>query len=156
MLESRDALDWHFLGEIDASNNAYGRMWECPDFFELDGMHVLLVSPQEMYAREDFHAGFGTVAITGSFDENSCRFERSHVQPVDYGLNYYASQTFLAPDGRRIMVGWLDNWETCKEAPRRHALYGQMTVPRELRIENGHLMQRPVREIANLWQDTVT
>ncbi len=155
LMESADGLDWRFVGEIDASRGEYGRMWECPDFFELDGTHALLVSPQEMQARGEFHAGFGTVAFLGSFDEKECRFEREHIQPVDYGLNYYASQTAQGPDGRRVMIGWMDSWETCKEAPRRHPWYAQMSVPRELRADNGRLMQRPVREIETLWQDTV-
>ncbi len=155
LMESRDGLDWRFIGEIDASNKEYGQMWECPDFFELDGSHVLLVSPQEMHAREEFHAGFGTVAILGTFDEKDCRFTRTNIQPVDHGLNYYASQTMQAPDGRRIMIGWMDSWETCKEAPRRHPWYAQMSTPRELRVENGRLMQRPVREIESMWQDTI-
>ncbi len=155
LMESKDALNWRFVGEIDASSVEYGRMWECPDFFPLDGQQVLLVSPQEMHAREEFHAGYGTVCILGSFDEKDCRFERDSVQPVDHGLNFYAPQTLLAPDGRRIMVAWMDNWETCKGAPRRHPWYAQMTVPRELRIENGRLCQLPVREIETLWQDTI-
>jgi len=155
LFESQDGLDWRFRGEIDASCNKYGRMWECPDFFPLDGKQVLLVSPQEMQAREEFHAGFGTVALLGSFDEKDCRFERESLQPVDHGLNFYASQTTLAPDGRRIMIGWMDNWETCKEAPRRHEWYAQMSVPRELFIRDGRLMQLPVREMENLWRDTI-
>ena len=155
LMESRDGLDWRFIGEIDASCREYGNMWECPDFFALDGKHVLLVSPQEMRAREEFHAGFGTVAFVGDFDGADCRFERKNVQPMDHGLNYYASQTLLTPDGRRVMIGWMDNWETCKEAPRRHPWYAQMSVPRELWVENGRLMQRPVREIGTLWADTV-
>ena len=155
LLESRDGLDWRFVGEIDASHEEYGRMWECPDFFPLDGTQVLLVSPQEMHAREEFHAGFGTVCILGDWNEKDCRFERKHIQPVDHGLNFYAPQTVLAPDGRRVMIGWMDNWETCKEAPRRHPWYAQMSVPRELRVEKGRLMQRPIREIETLWKDTV-
>ena len=156
LMESRDGLDWRFVGEIDASCKEYGKMWECPDFFNLDGSQVLLVSPQEMQAREEFHAGFGTVALLGSFDEKECRFDRKSVQPVDHGLNYYASQTVLGPDGRRIMIGWMDSWETCKEAPRRHPWYAQMSMPRELRVENGRLMQQPVREIKGLWRDTIS
>ena len=152
---SKNGLEWVFLGEIDASCSEYGRMWECPDFFPLDGKQVLLVSPQEMHAREEFHAGYGTVALLGSFDEKDCRFVRESVQPVDHGLTFYAPQTVLAPDGRRIMIGWMDNWETCKEAPRRHPWYAQMSMPREVFIRNGRLMQRPVREIESMWQSTV-
>ena len=155
LFESRDGLDWRLRGEIDASCDEYGRMWECPDFFPLDGKQVLLVSPQEMYAREEFHAGFGTVALLGSFDEKECHFERESVQPVDHGLNFYAPQTTLAPDGRRIMIAWMDNWETCKEAPRRHEWYAQMCAPRELFVRDGRLMQLPIREMENLWQDTI-
>ncbi len=155
LMKSRDGLDWHFVGEIDASHDEYGRMWECPDFFELDGKHVLLVSPQEMYAREEFHAGYGTVCIVGTFDEKHCVFDRQSVLPVDYGLTFYAPQTTLAPDGRRIMIGWMDNWETCKEAPRRHPWYAQMSAPRELSIRNNQLCQRPVKEMESMWQDTI-
>ncbi len=155
LMESKDGLEWSYVTEIDACRKEYGRMWECPDFFPLDGTQVLLVSPQEMHAREDFHAGFGTVCILGDWNEKDCQFERKHIQPVDHGLNFYAPQTVLAPDGRRVMIGWMDNWETCKEAPRLHPWYGQMSAPRELRIEKGRLMQRPVREIKTLWQDTI-
>ncbi len=155
LMESPDGLDWRFVTELDASRGEYGRMWECPDFFPLDGRQVLIVSPQEMHAREEFHAGYGTVCILGSWDEKDCRFERTDIQPVDYGLNFYAPQTALAPDGRRIMIGWMDNWETCKEAPRRHPWYAQMSAPREVFMRRGRLCQRPVREIETLWQDTV-
>ncbi|MBQ9264192.1 MAG: glycoside hydrolase family 32 protein [Clostridia bacterium] len=156
LFSSADGLNWQFEGEIDSSREEYGHMWECPDFFPLDGKQVLIVSPQQMHAREEFHAGYGTVALLGAWDEAHCQFERETVQPVDHGLNFYAPQTVLSPDGRRIMIGWMDNWETCKGAPRRHAWYAQMSVPRELRIEKGRLMQRPVREIESLWQDTVS
>ena len=155
LFASRDGLDWEFRGEIDASRGEYGQMWECPDFFPLDGKQVLLVSPQEMHAREEFHAGYGTVALVGTFDEKNCDFRREVVQPVDHGLTFYAPQTTLAPDGRRIMIGWMDNWETCKEAPRRHPWYAQMSMPRELFLDRGRLCQRPVREIETLWKDTV-
>ena len=155
LFSSGDGLDWTFECEIDSSRNEYGRMWECPDFFPMDGKQVLIVSPQEMHAREDFHAGYGTVALIGSWDAKNKEFKRETVQPVDAGLNFYAPQTTLAPDGRRIMVGWMDNWETCKEAPRRHPWYAQMSVPREIWLKDGRLMQRPVREIEGMWLDTV-
>ena len=155
LFESHDGLDWRFLTELDASHKAYGRMWECPEFFPLDGKQVLLVSPQEMHAREEFHAGYGTVALIGNYDREQHIFTRESVQPVDHGLSFYATQAVLSPDGRRILIGWMDSWETCKEAPRRHPWYAQMSMPREARIENGRLVQRPVREIETLWRDTI-
>ena len=155
LFSSKDGLAWRFMGEIDSSRKEYGRMWECPDFFTLEDRHVLLVSPQEMRAREEFHPGHGTVAILGRFDKQNYRLVRQSVQPADHGLNFYAPQTVLSPDGRRIMIGWMDNWGTCKNAPRPHPWYGQMSAPRELFIKGGRLMQRPVREMEKLWLDTI-
>ena len=153
LFRSDNAVDWQYVGEIDSSLGEYGQMWECPDFFTLNGRQVLLVSPQEMTARDDFHPGYGTVVVTGSFDEADCRFTRKSIHPIDFGFSFYAPQTTLAPDGRRIMIAWMENWETCRLAPRPHPWFSQMTLPRELSIENGRLLQRPVREIETLWQD---
>jgi beta-fructofuranosidase len=154
MFESEDALKWSFVTELDSTNNEYGRMWECPDFFELDGVQLLLTSPQEMQATTDgeFHAGYGTVAVLGSYDKHSHTFTRSAIQPIDYGLDFYAPQTTLAPDGRRIMIGWMENWEACGGRPRRHKWFGRMSLPREISVKNGRLYQMPVRELSSLWQ----
>ena len=151
----KDGIHWDFRGEIDASRGEYGKMWECPDFFRLQDKQVLMVSPQEMHARDEFHPGYGTVAILGDWEEETCRFSRTSLQTVDHGLNFYAPQTLQAPDGRRIMTAWMENWETCGGEERRHAWYGQMICPRELSIRKGRLYQEPVREIRNLWRDEI-
>ena len=155
LYQSEDGLQWSFVTELDSSDNTYGRMWECPDFFRLDGYDVLLTSPQEMRATGEFHAGYGTVAVLGHYDAEARRFTREAIQPIDNGLDFYAPQTILAPDGRRIMIGWMENWETCNGAQRNHPWFGRMSLPRELSVRGGRLVQRPVREIESLWQDTV-
>ena len=149
LFESPDALHWTFVTELDSSDNEYGRMWECPDFFPLDGKQLLLVSPQEMQANRDgeFHAGYGTIALLGHWDAGTRTFTREQVQPIDHGLDFYAPQTTLAPDGRRIMVGWMVNWETCGSEPRVHPWFGRMSLPRELHLRHGRLYQTPVREL---------
>lgn len=155
MYQSEDGLQWTFVTELDSSNNTYGRMWECPDFFHLDGYDVLLTSPQEMQATGEFHAGFSTMAVLGHDDAETKQFHREAIQPVDNGLDFYAPQTTLAPDGRRIMIGWMENWETCNGAQRNHPWFGRMSLPREINVRDGRLVQQPVREIEGLWQDTV-
>ena len=62
----------------------------------------------------------------------------------------------LTPDGRRILIAWMENWATVNEAPRRHRWFGCMTMPRELFLQNGRLYQRPAREIEALWQNTIS
>ncbi len=153
LYESDDAFKWKFCETIDKCENKYGKMWECPDFFELDGNEVLLVSPQDMEASEpEFHAGNGTLVLLGHKGENK-RFVRESIRTVDYGLDFYAPQTLLTKDGRRVMIAWMQNWDTCNQNHEERNIYGQMTIPRELEIRNGRLCQMPVREIAKYYDE---
>ena len=150
LYESDDGFDWHFVSILDRCYNEYGKMWECPDFFSLDGSHVLLVSPQDMtQAGLEFHNGNGTVCLIGDFDAAQRRFERRRVQAIDYGIDFYAPQTLLTEDGRRVMIGWMQNWDTCV-APSGSKWFGQMSLPRELRVRDGRLIQNPIRELEAL------
>ena len=157
LYQSPDARRWKYRATLDMCRNEYGKMWECPDFFALDGHQLLLVSPQEMAGSMDgeFHPGFGTVALLGHYDKAALRFVREAVQAIDCGTDFYAPQTVLAPDGRRIMVAWMQNWATVNDTPRRSKWFGCMTLPRELSVQNGRLYQRPVRELEALWKSTV-
>ena len=148
LYESEDAIHWQFVSVLAACHNQYGRMWECTDFFPLDGKHVLLVSPQEMAAIGlEFHPGNANVALIGKFDRKTNHLLREYVQAIDYGLDFYAPQTLLTEDGRRVMIAWMQNWETstCKVEELR--FFGQMSLPRELSVRNGRLCQNPVREL---------
>lgn len=148
LYRSLDCLKWEYVCTLDACRNQYGRMWECPDFFPLDGRQVLLTSPQDMYPIGlEFHAGNNALCLIGDYDAQSHTFRRQSVQAVDYGLDFYAPQTLLAPDGRRIMIAWMQNWSTVNAKPFHCRWFGQMTLPRELSIREGRLCQQPVREL---------
>ena len=147
LYRSADGLEWELVRTLDRSHNQYGRMWECPDFFRLDGKQVLLASPQDMTPIGlEFHAGNGTVCLLGSYDPDT-GFTRERAQAIDYGLDFYAPQTLLAPDGRRIMIGWMQNWSTVNAKPFHCRWFGQMSLPRELSVRDGRLCQTPVREL---------
>lgn len=151
LYRSGDALHWEYVGVVDACRNEYGKMWECPDFFPLDGKQVLMVSPMEMPPIGlEFHPGYATLCLIGSYQRETNDFRREYAQATDYGLDFYASQTLLIPDGRRIMVAWMQNWATARVKPDRWRRFGSMTVPRELRVRDGRLIQNPVREIEQL------
>ena len=150
MFRSEDGFSWRFESVLVQNDGRFGRMWECPDFFSLDGKHVVLVSPQDMLPEGfEYHNGNGTVCLTGTFDEQTKRFIPEHDQAIDCGIDFYAPQTLLTPDGRRVMIGWMQNWETCKPAERdeERPWFGQMSLPRELSVRNGRLYQQPVREL---------
>ena len=151
LFSSPDGFDWKYEKILAANGGRYGRMWECPDFFLLDGKAVLLTSPMDMLPHEfEYHNGNGTLCLIGSDDEETDTFVEEHNQAVDYGIDFYATQTILAPDGRRIMVAWMQNWDTCNLHTPAQPWLGQMTLPRELSVKNGRLYQKPVREIENL------
>ena len=155
MYKSRDGLQWSYQGKLAQNRCRYGRMWECPDLFELDGRQVLLVSPQEMLPEGfEFHNGYGTLCLIGERDESGA-FREEHIQAIDYGIDFYAPQTVLTPDGRRVMIGWLQNWDSLTIREPWEPWAGQMSLPRELFTENGRLMQRPLKELDLLRRNPV-
>ena len=154
---SKDALHWNFEKILLRNNGRFGRMWECPDFFELDGKQVLLISPQDMLPQGlEYHNGNGTVCLIGTYDENTGAFREEADQAIDYGIDFYAPQTVLAPDGRRIMIGWMQNWDTCNLYTFTQPWFGQMSLPRELSVRDGRLIQKPVRELEALRQNRIS
>ena len=48
------------------------------------------------------------------------------------------------------MISWMQNWETVGAKTRGRKTAGQMTIPRELILQNGRLHQRPVRELFSM------
>ena len=147
---SEDGFHWHFESILAENDGRFGLMWECPDFFPLDGRDVLFVSPQDMLPEGfEYHNGNGTVCQIGRFDEETKKFIPEHHQAIDYGIDFYAPQTLLTPDGRRVMIGWMQNWDTCRNTGYEDRQWaGQMSLPRELSIRNGRLYQQPIRELA--------
>ncbi len=151
LYSSPDGFTWKFERILAANRGRFGMMWECPDFFQLDGKAVLITSPQDMMPQGfEYHNGNGTLCLLGTFDEETEEFHEETDQSVDYGIDFYAPQTVVAPDGRRIMIGWMQNWDTCNlHAPSR-PWFGQMSLPRELSVRNGRLYQQPIREIEEM------
>ena len=148
LYQSEDGFHWNYVCVLEQCKNQYGRMWECPDFFPLGENHLLLTSPMAMENEGlEFHSGYGTLALIGRYDPHAHRFEREGVQAIDYGLDFYATQTMETPDGRRVMVAWMQNWATVQNQKDNIRLYGCMTIPRELGLRNGRLIQNPVREL---------
>ena len=156
LFESQDLRRWKFCSVVAASRGRFGRMWECPDLFQLDGQHVLITSPQEMpESGLDFIEGNSTLCLIGTLLEDKTLREE-HLQTIDYGLDFYAPQTLLTEDGRRVMIGWMQYWGSVDAAPPELPFFGQMTVPRELRVQDGKLIQNPVRELEQYRQNGKT
>ncbi len=147
LFKSSDALNWTFESELSASHGKLGRMWECPDFYELDGKYILAVSLMNVHPDGMFHVGHNTAYMIGTFDHADGKFVSEMIRPLDEGIDFYAPQSVLAPDGRRIMISWMQCWSNASFIPDDVKIFGQMSIPREVFLRDGMLWQRPIREI---------
>ena len=148
LYRSDDAMTWRFESVFIENDGRFGLMWECPDYFELDGKKLLLISPQFMLPEGfEYHNGNGNVCLIGETVDDGKHFVYTKDQAVDYGIDFYAAQTILTPDGRRVMIAWLQNWDACQNSKTGQPWYGQMCLPREIFLRNGRLCQRPIREL---------
>ena len=123
----------------------FGEMGECPDFFRLGGKDVLLVSA--INVREEpyrFHGSDSSVYFIGRFDPKNGTFETEHLDEIDCGGRFYAPQTCLDGQGRRIMVAWMESWDgEYFLHKQRHGYNGALTYPRILSVKDGLLYQWP-------------
>ena len=76
--------------------------------------------------------------INVSYDKKNNIFKRENRAVIDFGLDFYAPQTFEDTDGRRIMIAWMHSWEN-RVVPNDFKWCGMMTIPRELNIKDGRL-----------------
>lgn len=152
LCSSLDGFAWKVESILVENDGSFGTMWECPDFFTLDGKEVLLANPQDMQAEGlEYHNGNGTLCLIGTYDAENKKFLPERNQAIDYGIDFYAPQTLVTPDGRRVMIGWLQNWDTCGlTGAGSRPWFGQMSVARELSVKNGRLFQTPVRELEDV------
>lgn len=148
--ESRDGFEWKFRNILIENKNRVGLMWECPDVFSLDGKTVLLTSPQDTRADQlEGLSGNCGIAVVGTVDPETGKLREEWIQPMDYGIDFYAHQSVKTTDGRRVMIGWMQNWDACGERNPKQKWFGQMTLPRELTIRDGRILQMPIRELAS-------
>ncbi|WP_046175877.1 glycoside hydrolase family 32 protein [Domibacillus indicus] len=151
LYESDNLLSWKDRGAIVKSEGKLGFMLECPDFFELEGRHILVFSPQGMEpSGDDFQNLYQTGVLIGEFDYETASFKYGDFQELDKGFDFYAAQTFKDYQGRRILFGWMNMWEA-KMPEQAHGWAGALTLPRELAFsESGKLIMRPVKELEKL------
>jgi beta-fructofuranosidase len=150
---SDDLKQWTFDRLYGDELGEFGYMWECPDYFELNGQGFLLFGPQGIQAD---HAS-NTVPhhnriACATFDINN-RLSLSDPQIVDHGFDFYAPQTLLTPDGRRVMCGWMGLPDEVVHPTTEHGWLHQLTMMREIDFKEGKLLHRPVKELHTLRGD---
>lgn len=155
--ESDDIYHWNFKQTLAQASEASkeGYMWECPDYFEINGQKILIISPQGIKEQDErFNNLFQCGYFIGREENGKLTYQPDSFQELDYGHDFYAAQTLLAPDGRRILIAWMAMWE--QDMPEQvDGWAGCMTFPRELIIKDDQIFMRPVRELALLEQEVI-
>ncbi|HEY5586398.1 MAG TPA: glycoside hydrolase family 32 protein [Ruminiclostridium sp.] len=141
--KSIDLRNWEYIGVAAQGDEGMGDMWECPDLFELEGMHVLITSPMNMKNGKNIY-------MVGEMDYTSGKFTKKYCGEIDYGFDFYAAQTFLDDKGRRILLAWMDSWGA-KSPTKLHGWSGSLTLPRVINLmSDGKLYMQPVPELESL------
>ena len=139
--------------------------WECPDLIQMGHKWVLLVSVNPGGPI----LGSGMMYFVGDFDGKEFKADNvtsgsNAVEPqwLDYGMDCYAGVTWSNTAGRRIMIGWMNNWSYSGDVPCS-PWRSAMTLPRELKLtehDGRYLLGCPVvgeiDKIAGEWQQAGT
>ena len=120
-------------------------MWECPDLLQLpvngtDEKKWALIcnlNPGGPFG------GSATQYFVGDFDGKTFTVDtpESGVVPtkwMDYGKDHYATVSWSnAPDDRKVVIGWMSNWQYAAEVPTRQ-FRSANTLPRDVSLFKGN------------------
>ena len=149
--KSPDLESWEHTN-ILTGEKRFGYMWECPDAFMLGEKKILSVSPQGVETRGiDYQNVYqsGYFELDGSFDGE---YRLKNFREWDRGFDFYAPQTFLDEQGRRLLIGWIgmpDDQEQCNPTVK-DGWQNALTVPREVFLKDEKVMQYPAEELLSL------
>ena len=154
LYESEDLRSWHYLGPLLSRADLIegglwtGAVWECVDL--LRGTSTLPASDTLIFSVWAEDVTHYPVYVHGRYADGRLTVD-TQPRHLDLGLNYfYAPQSLLDADGRRIMFGWAQEGR-----PESEILdlgwAGVLSLPRLIwRDDEGVLRQAPVPEVASL------
>ncbi|MCJ7432206.1 MAG: glycoside hydrolase family 32 protein [Anaerolineales bacterium] len=163
---SPNLKNWEQSGEFGKCGSTEG-VWETPEMFGLaignETRWVLMVSVKN----GGLAGGSATQYFIGNFDGQvfTSAYSKDTVLWVNSGMDDYAAQSWnRQSDGRRILIGWQNNWRYANLIPT--GLWrGTMSLPRELSLRETkqgiRLVQQPITKLKSLrrkeyrWEDKV-
>ena len=140
LYRSDDLLNWQYDGIMSQWPEC--RYTECPSLVPADDGYLLTASVCPHGKPHYFSAMYGVF--------NDGKFEIKHTAEVDKGPDQYAGQVFRDHLGRNLLISWIPGWKYRGYAERD---VGCMSVPRELKLENGQVTAYPIAELRHLLKD---
>lgn len=119
---SANLKDWKYESSFGHEYGNHGGVWECPDLMKMKvrgtdkekWMLICNINPGGPFG------GSATQYFVGQFDGHkfTCEDEPGETKWMDYGKDHYATVTFdNAPDGRRVAIAWMSNWQYANQVP---------------------------------------
>jgi len=152
LYKSIDLREWEYVNVLAESRGEFGYMWECPDFYPLGEKYVLMFSPMGVRDRKSIY-------LVGNMDYQTGKFDYTVIGEIDWGLDFYAPQSFLDGKGRRLIVGWANAcdwmpWWKDWGPTFKENWCGAFSIPREVKLcDDNTLMFVPVEEFKQLRYD---
>ena len=141
LYSSTDLRRWAYLHPLAVAKpdpsaqdakRPWNAMWECPEFFFLQGKPVLLIARGNRY-------------LTGTYGDH--RFNQIGEGQIDYGAAAYAQKTVEDEKGRRIWWAWIRE-KRSEQSQKAAGWAGVMSLPRLLTLHaDGSLRIEPVTEL---------
>lgn len=133
---SADLKEWKLESQFGAEYGNHGGVWECPDLVKMKvrgtdqykWMLLCNINPGGPFG------GSATQYFVGQFDGHkfTCESAPEVTKWMDYGKDHYATVTFdNAPDGRRVAMAWMSNWQYANQVPTMQYRSAN-SVPRDL------------------------
>ncbi|MBR4132541.1 MAG: sucrose-6-phosphate hydrolase [Oscillospiraceae bacterium] len=157
--ESEQLLEgWRFAGQLKVPGyESFGGMWECPYIVNISGKDVLIFSPQYTKLPGRAESTNHNVYLIGAMDYDTLTFTpEGGYRFLDFGFDFYAAQgaASIGDPDKAILIAWIglpDNHYPTEEEDWE----GSMTLPRELRIREGRLVQTPIAGIEALREEEI-
>lgn len=133
--ESKNAIDWNLISTVE--DDSIGNMWECPDYFEVDGQGIVTISPEHFY---DHEIGYTAIAayMPVTFENGKITIT-GKCELVDLGKDIYACQSNFDKNGVATQIGWMR-----MPIPETDGKWiGMYTCPRIFEYKNNHLFTHP-------------
>ena len=131
---SPDLKDWTYESSFGQGYGCHDGVWECPDLMKMPirgtdkqkWMLICNINPGGPFG------GSATQYFIGEFDGHKFTCEHRDTRWMDYGKDHYATVTFdNAPDGRKIALAWMSNWQYANQVPTKQ-FRSANSVPRDL------------------------
>lgn len=159
---STDLRSWRHLSTFFVDLSSAGRpsiQWECPDLLKFGEKWVLLVSVNPGGPI----LGSGTMYFVGDFDGTKFTADAlDYPLWLDYGMDNYAGVTWSNTGDRKILIGWMNNWQYAGDVPCS-PWRSAFTLPRELKLVEysgkpllANTVVKEIESIADSWKTTAS